>query len=208
MTSEVSGMNSLFEQAAKLRGHMCVGIPLGVRMGLLGLELLDMVDKNKRENLMVAVETNNCSVDGIQVATGCSAGGRRLKMFDYGRSAAVFYDGLSGKGFRVFTRPNFQAQATELAVKDGLISKGQKVEEFSQLEREVTMNAFLRMTKEDLLDSRPVTVTAVSLLRRVRNQPRSICARCGEVIMDGKGLRRNAEVVCFPCFYGSYYVSP
>jgi formylmethanofuran dehydrogenase subunit E len=128
-------------------------------------------------------------------------------MFDYGRSAAVFYDGISGKGFRVSTKPNFQAQAAVLAVKDGLIKKGQKVEEFSQLEREVTMNAFLRMPKDDLLDCRPVTVKAVSLLRQGRKQPRSICARCGEVIMDGKGLRKNAEVVCFPCFYGSYYVS-
>lgn len=206
-SEEKEEMDSLAKKAAELRGHMCVGIPLGVRMGLQGLLLLDMKEKEKRDKLMVIVETNTCSVDGIQVSTGCSAGGRRLKVFDYGRSAAVFYDGESGKGFRVATKPDFLGQATELAVKDGLISRGQVVEEFSQLERKIMMNAFLKMTREELLECREVRVTPRALLLQDLNQRRSVCARCGEVIMDGKGVTRNDEVLCYPCFYGSYYVT-
>jgi formylmethanofuran dehydrogenase subunit E len=200
-------MESLFKEAARLRGHMCLGIPLGVRMGLRGLELLDVVDKKKRDSLMVVVEANNCTADGIQVATGCSAGSRRLRVFDYGRSAAVFYDGVSGRGFRVATRPEFQAQAVELGLKQGLIKEGQAVEESSQLEREIQKNAFLRMPKEELLDCREVKVTARALLLQNRLQPRKVCARCGEVIMDGKGISRDNEVFCYPCFYGSYFVA-
>ncbi len=192
-------------EAAKLRGHMCVGIPLGVRMGLQGLALMGMKDKESRENLMVVVETNNCAADGIQISTGRTAGGRRLRVFEYGKSAATFYDGESGKGFRVATRPSFFAQATEQAVKDGLIARGQKVEENSQLERKVTMNAFLRMPTEELLACHEVRIVPKRLLAQVRDHTRSLCTRCGEVIMDGKGVRRNGEVFCDPCFYGSYY---
>ena len=198
-------MEGLIEGAAKLRGHLCVGIPLGVRMGLQGLALLGMDDKESRENLMVVAETNSCSVDGIQVSTGCSAGGRKLRVYEYGRSAAVFYDGITGKGFRVSTRPEFDAQALALAVKDGIVSEGQEVEEGSKLDRKIMMNAFLRMPIEELLECRPVKITAKSLLRQGRNHVRSVCSQCGEVIMDGRGITRNDQVFCYPCFYGAYY---
>ena len=122
----------LVKEAAELRGHMCLGLPLGVKMGMTGLRLLDMQDHSKREHLMVVVENNKCPVDGIQVVTGCTAGSRKLRVSDYGKSAAVFYNGLSGIGYRVTTKPDFLVRAIKLAVDDGIIEKGQKVEEFSQ----------------------------------------------------------------------------
>lgn len=206
-SQEQEAVDRLSAEAAKLRGHMCVGIPLGVRMGLRGLELLGMADKESREKLMVVVETNTCAADGIQISTGCTAGGRKLRVFEYGRSAATFYDGETGKGYRVATRPVFMAQATELAVKEGVITKGQKVEENSQLERKITMNAFLRLPTDELLVCREVKVIPKRLLLQGRNKTRSVCSRCGEVIMDGKGIRRDGEVLCEPCFSGSYYAT-
>lgn len=200
-------VDRLYAEAAKLRGHMCVGIPLGVRMGLRGVELLGMKDKEAREKLMVVVETNTCAADGIQVSTGVTAGGRKLRVFEYGRSAATFYDGETGKGYRVATRPEFIAQATELALKEGVIADGQKVEENSQLERKITMNAFLRLPTDELLTCREVKVTPKRLLLQSRNHKRSLCSRCGEVIMDGKGIRRDGEVLCEPCLSGSYYAA-
>jgi len=195
----------LFKEAAKLRGHMCVGIPLGVRMGLRGLELLDLTDPQDRHDLMVVVETNNCTVDGIQITTGCSAGSRRLRVLDYGKSAATFYDGRTGKGYRVATRPEFLRQAVELGVRDGIVAKGQPVEEFSSLEREITMNAFLRMPKDELLDCKEVEVTPKSFLKRGKHT-RVVCAKCGEVVRDGKGVAIDNRVICASCSNGAYYV--
>ena len=174
-------------------------------MGLQGVSLLAMDESERLEKLMVIVETNTCAADGIQVSTGCTAGGRRLRVFEYGKSAAVFYDGRTGLGYRVATKPSFQADAATLAVKDGLIGAGQAVEESSQLERKITMNAFLRMTKDELFDSRKVRVDPKGLLLQQRIQPRQNCARCGEPIMDGKGITSGGEVVCYPCFHGYYY---
>ena len=119
-------MDRLVSEAAKLRGHLCLGLPLGVKMGMQGLRLLHMEDKQRRDDLMVIVENNKCPVDGIQVVTGCTAGSRRLKVYDYGKSAAVFYDGKSGIGYRVTTKPDFLARAIKLAVSDGLIKEGQR----------------------------------------------------------------------------------
>lgn len=185
---------------------MCLGIPLGVKMGLKGLELVRLEAKASRDNLMVVVENNKCSVDGIQVTTGCTAGSRRLTVYDYGKSAAVFYDGLSAMGFRVTTKPDYLRRAIELAVSDGLMKKGQRLEELSQLEREVMRNAFQKMTGDELFDFQKVRVSD-SLLMPSRQQPRTMCSKCGEEIMDGKGLKSGSKVVCSSCFSGPYYTS-
>jgi len=197
----------LVNEAAKLRGHLCLGLPLGVKMGKQGLRLLHMEDKDNRDNLMVIVENNKCPVDGIQVTTGCTAGSRRLRVYDYGKSAAVFYDGRSGIGYRVTTKKDFLEHAIKLATKDGIIKEGEHVEELSQVERKVMMNAFTKMTEEELLESYEVRVSGKTSLLPNLTEPRTYCFRCGEEIMDGKGSKKNSGVVCHSCLYGPYYVT-
>jgi formylmethanofuran dehydrogenase subunit E len=197
----------LVKEAAKLRGHLCLGLPLGVKMGMKGLRLLHMEDKANRDSLMVVVENNKCPADGIQVATGCTAGSRRLRVSDYGKSAAVFYNGESGVGYRITTKPDFLARAIKLAVDDGIITNGQKIEEFSQLERKIMMNAFTKMTEDELLDAQKVRVNGKAPRLPSLTEPKSNCSRCGEEIMDGKGVRANGVVVCDSCQYGSYYAA-
>lgn len=198
-------IDRLVKEAAKLRGHLCLGLPLGVKMGMKGLRLLGMMEPSKREHLMIVVENNKCPVDGIQVATGCTAGSRKLRISDYGKSAAVFYNGLSGIGYRVTTKPDFLARAIKLAVDDGIINNGEKIEEFSQLERKIMMNAFSKVTEDELLDAQRVRMNGDTLLFPKLTQPKANCSKCGEEIMDGKGIRTNGKVVCDTCQYGSYY---
>ena len=194
-------------EAAKLRGHLCLGLPLGVKMGMQGLHLLNMEDKHSRDNLMVIVENNKCPVDGIQVVTGCTAGSRRLKVYDYGKSAAAFYDGKSGIGYRVTTKPDFLTQAIKLGVIDGIVKEGEPVHELSQLERKIMMNAFTKMSGDELLEAHEVRVCGKTSLLPNLLEPRTYCSHCGEEIMDGKGNKKNGSVVCDSCLYGSYYVA-
>jgi len=196
---------ALMDRAAQLRGHMCLGIPLGVKMGLLGLRLLEMEDPAKRDKLVVFVENDKCPADGIQVTTGCSAGSGRLKMLDYGKSAATFVDGRTGRGFRVYTRKDFPRQAFNLGVRDGLVKPGDEVVPFSKLDREITMNAFMKMSIDELLGYDPVSVRWSKPLLPNRMAPKAYCARCGEEIMDGKGVSHGEQVVCGSCADGGYY---
>jgi formylmethanofuran dehydrogenase subunit E len=195
----------LIQKAAELRGHRCLGLPLGIKMAQLGLKLLNLTEEDKREYLVVFVENDKCPADGIQIATGCSAGSRKFKMLHYGKSAATFVDGRTGKGYRVFSRKDFMPNALALAVKDGIIKSGEKVEAMSKLERRVLMNAFMKMTPEELLDHKAVKVAWDSPLISSRDAPAVFCSKCGEEIMSGMGVMQDGKVLCRACIKGPYY---
>ncbi|MGD6934183.1 MAG: FmdE family protein [Candidatus Bathyarchaeia archaeon] len=195
----------LVQKAAELRGHRCLGLPLGIKMAQLGLKLLNLSEEDKKEYLVVFVENDKCPADGIQIATGCSAGSRKFKMLYYGKSAATFVDGRTGKGYRVFSRKDFMPNALALAVKDNIIKSDEKVEAMSRLERKVLMNAFMKMTPEELLDYKAVQVSWDSPLISSRDNPAVSCFNCGEEIMSGMGVEQDGKVLCRACLKGPYY---
>src|SRR5262250_86406 len=88
-------MKSLHEylrDAEQAHGHLCAGQVLGVRMAMLGLEMLGIDDPyNKdRKRLVTFVEIDRCATDAIGVVTGCRLGKRALKFRDFGKVAATF----------------------------------------------------------------------------------------------------------------------
>lgn len=205
MTENKEEFDSLIKRAAELRGHLCLGLPLGIKMGQMGLKLLNMTEQEKHEYLVVFVENDKCPADGIQIVTGCSAGSRKLKMLYYGKSAATFVDGRTGKGYRVVTKKDLNARAMELGVKDKLIQPGEKVEEFSKLERKILMNAFMKLSLEELLDFRAVKVTWDSPLISSRMESATNCSKCGEEIMGGLGVLEGDKILCRSCLNGPYF---
>jgi formylmethanofuran dehydrogenase subunit E len=204
-TIDINNFEGLLQKATELRGHRCLGLPLGIKMAQIGLRLLNMTEEEKREYLVVFVENDKCPADAIQVATGCSAGSRKLKMLYYGKSAATFVDGRTGKGYRVMSKKDLNARALELAVKDNIIKAGEKVEAMSKFERQILMNAFMKMTAEELLDFQAVKITWDSPLISPRMEPTRYCAKCGEEIMGGMGIVQGDKTFCRPCVYGTYY---
>jgi formylmethanofuran dehydrogenase subunit E len=197
----------LLQKAAELRGHLCLGLPLGLKMAQVGLKLLSMTEAEKKEHLVVFVENDKCPADAIQIATGCSAGSRKLKMMYYGKSAATFVDGRTGKGYRVIEKKDLMTRALDLAVKDGIIQVGEKVEEFSKLDRKIMMNAFMKLTPEEMFDFQAVKVTWDTPLLSSKMEPRSHCSKCGEEIMGGMGVVQGDQTVCRACLKGPYYHS-
>jgi formylmethanofuran dehydrogenase subunit E len=195
----------LIQKAAELRGHRCLGLPLGIKMAKYGLKLLNLSEEDKREYLVVFVENDKCPADGIQIATGCSAGSRKFKMLYYGKSAATFVDGRTGKGYRVFSRKDFMSKALLLAVKDNIIKPDEKVETMSKLERKVLMNAFMKMAPEELLEYQAVRVAWESPLISSRDNLAVVCSKCGEEIMSGMGVEKDGKVLCRACLKGPYY---
>ena len=206
MTGERDEFDRLLKKAAELRGHLCLGLSLGVRMGLMGLQLLRLEDHKSREHLVVFVENDRCLVDGIQVSTGCSAGSRRLKIFEYGKSAATFVDGRTGKGFRVSTKRSLAKDAADHTVKDTLARQGEVVNKSSKMGREMMMNAFLKMTPEELFGIQEVRVSLATTFLSARS-PMVRCSVCGEEIKDGRGEIQGNVTLCKACAHGAYYES-
>src|SRR5215813_13118663 len=103
-------------QAERAHGHLCAGQVLGVRMAMLGLELLGIDDPhgNDRKRLVTFVEIDRCLTDAVAVVTGCRLGKRALKFRDWGKAAATFIDLDSGKAVRICAKETAKALARQL----------------------------------------------------------------------------------------------
>ena len=197
--------DQLLQKSAELRGHLCIGLPLGLKIALLGLRRLNMEDKQNRRNLMVFVEVDRCIADAIQIATGCTAGSRSLKMLDYGKFAATFVDTFSGRGVRIVAKRNLLDLALKVAVSDGLIQEGENVQQSSPLERKILMHAYTKMPAEDLLEVEDVEVPLAARDLPGGSSQRVVCSQCGESIIDNKGVIEGGEIRCKACAYGTYH---
>src|SRR5919202_4044832 len=96
-------IDELLEECGRLHGHLCAGQLLGVRMALLGCELLGISDPRgaDRKRLIVWVEIDRCMTDAVSAVTGARLGKRSLKFVDYGKVAATFLNRETGKAFRI-----------------------------------------------------------------------------------------------------------
>ncbi|MCR4391668.1 MAG: formylmethanofuran dehydrogenase subunit E family protein [Candidatus Acetothermia bacterium] len=85
----------LWELGARLHGHRGPFLAVGIRMGLLALRLLR---SSGFTGIRAEAETGgkppvSCLVDGLQIATGCTAGKGNLAVREGGRPAARFVSG-------------------------------------------------------------------------------------------------------------------
>jgi formylmethanofuran dehydrogenase subunit E len=205
MTENQEEFEKLIQKAAELRGHRCMGLPLGIKMAQIGLKLLKMTDEESKENLVVFVENDKCHVDAIQVATGCSAGSRRLKMMPYGKSAATFVNKSTGVAYRVAEKKDLTKRALDLAIKDKLVGTDTKIEEFSKVEKTVLMNAFMKLPPEELFDVYPVRIVWDDPLVSPKRMPRKNCTKCGEEVRDGFAVEEKGKMFCRACAREAYY---
>lgn len=95
----------LFSLGVRFHGHPGPFLALGIRMGLLVLRLLQSPGYT---GINAEVETGStpplsCLVDGIQIATGCTAGKGNLVIRPLGRAAATFT--ANGKHLRIEVQP-------------------------------------------------------------------------------------------------------
>src|SRR5262249_21402695 len=102
--------------AERAHGHLCAGQVLGVRMAMLGLEMLGITDPTgaDRKRLVTFVEIDRCATDAIGVVTGCRLGKRALKFRDWGKMAATFIDVTNGRAIRIAAKESSKQRAREL----------------------------------------------------------------------------------------------
>lgn len=113
-------VRELFAFGVRLHGHPGPFLALGIRMGLLALRLLGSPGYR---GITAEVETGkkpplSCLVDGVQVATGCTAGKGNLVIKDLGRAAATFRVGE--RGARIEVRPEWLSRIQSEGAADHL----------------------------------------------------------------------------------------
>ncbi len=186
---------TLLKGAAKAHGHLCPGQVVGVRMAMLGCELIGLDEPStlpQIKKLIVYVEMDRCATDAISFVTGAQLGRRSLKFIDNGIMAATFVNLDTGKAFRIVSTETARDLAANYApdIKD---------RHQQQLEAYKIMDPKELFTVEEVL----VDVPACDMPGPTRFK--ATCARCGIIVRDKKEVMKNNEILCRPCALGSYF---
>lgn len=185
-------LETLLEESAKRHDHLCPRQVLGVRMGMAARRLLNVELPQRDKRILAIVETDGCTVDGIEAATGCSAGHRTLRIEDYGKVAATFVDTQSQRAFRIVPRHEARMLAAGFAPHGEVRWRAQLI-------------GYQRMPDELLLAWVPVELSAS--LERIVSRPgaRATCDWCHEQINNEREVVLNGVTLCRACAGEPYY---
>jgi formylmethanofuran dehydrogenase subunit E len=83
-TKSNTHLTSLLEKAAEFHGHLGPFLTVGVRMGLVGLKVINKHDYGKlRIEASIPLHVPfSCIIDGLQFTTHCTIGNQRLSLKD------------------------------------------------------------------------------------------------------------------------------
>ncbi len=186
--------DELLRDAEIAHGHLCAGQVLGVRLAMLGLELLGIDDPHGRDRkrLITYVEIDRCATDAVGVVTGCRLGKRALKFRDWGKVAATFVDLQSGRAVRVAAKETSKALARQMHP---------EIENKNQQQ----MLAYREISNDDLFAVQWVEVDVRPEDLPGYKSERIVCAECGEGINFQREVRRDGTILCRSCAGERYY---
>jgi formylmethanofuran dehydrogenase subunit E len=190
----LKSLDQLLRDAEVAHGHLCAGQVLGVRLAMLGLELLGIDDPygKDRKRLITYVEIDRCATDAVGVVTGCRLGKRALKFRDWGKVAATFVDIESGRAIRV-------------SAKEGSKTLAARMHPEIESKNRQQMLAYREMANEDLFAVQWVKVIVPPEDLPGYTGKRMVCDECGEGINFQRELHRDGRVLCRACAGDRYY---
>jgi formylmethanofuran dehydrogenase subunit E len=180
-----SDLQACVQRLAGLHPRLCPRQVLGVRIGLEAGRLLGVSLPRLDKRLLAVVETDGCFADGVSAATGCWLGRRTLRLLDYGKVAATFIDVRDGRTIRVWPRAGIRDRAWTYAAS-------------APDAWHAYLAAYQVMPVEDLLEWRDLGLSdAAQALQG--SDGRVTCARCGEEVLNGRGVVVEGQLVCRLC---------
>src|SRR5690349_18270898 len=181
-------LEQYLHDAENAHGHLCAGQVLGVRMAMLGLEMLGINDPAgaDRKRLVTFVEIDRCATDAISVVTGCRLGKRALKFRDWGKMAATFVDLQAERAIRVAAKESSKALARQMHPELGNKNQQQMV-------------AYREMGEDDLFSTSWVRVDLPAEEFPGYKGERIVCETCGEGINFRREVKQDGRVLCRAC---------
>ena len=187
--------DTLLKGSADAHGHLCPGQVIGVRMAMLGCDLIGLDNPSELpqiKSLVVYVEIDRCATDAIAYVTGVKLGRRSLKFVDNGIMAATFVNLESGKAFRVRSRETSRALVENYA--PGIEDKSKQ-----QLE------AYKKMPRDVLFEVAEVSVDVPYSDMPGPTQFKAACQNCGVVVRDKREIYKNGKILCRICAGDAYF---
>jgi formylmethanofuran dehydrogenase subunit E len=187
-------LDGLLEQTAALHRHLCPRQVLGLRMGMLAGERLEVDLPQTDKRVFVFMETDGCTCDGVAVASGARVGRRTMRMMDFGKVAATFVDTFTGAAVRIWPHPASRLRAVAAAPD-------------APDRWHAQLLGYQRLPAEEILEAEPVQLTVDLAAIISRNGLRAACAACGEEISNGREVMRHGQELCRACA-GEAYCRP
>jgi formylmethanofuran dehydrogenase subunit E len=179
----MSDFEIYLKKAGDFHGHVCAGIALGTRISLAAMKELGLKPGVRHKNLIVYTEIDRCMTDAVQTITGCSLGHRSLKHVDYGKFAATFVNLDTGRAVR-----------------------GTVMEHFSNEDSiEKTLKKLAGIPDSELVTLQEVTINIPETDLPGPPKNKTVCASCGETIVDGREVKKGSKAMCRGCAHGKYY---
>lgn len=193
-------LKDLLDRAAAFHGHLCGGQVIGVRMAVAGLRALQIEEPRgpAGRDLVIFVESDRCPTDAIISVTGRTPGKRSVKMLDYGKTAATFFNAAAGRAVRVSLRGDSEEKIQRIV----------RTRMPQESEAQARVAALMEIPEEDLITIREVAVSVSPLDLPGESRESAICAKCGESVRDKRHIVRDGMTLCKPCAQGRAYYTP
>ena len=165
--------SSLWEKAAAFHGHKCPGLAIGVRAGMIAMEMLK-TGSSEDEELVCVTENDACGVDGVQALTGCTFGKGNLIYRGTGKQAFSFFDRRSGRKIRLFLKAPSR-----------------------KMSREERIDYILNAPADEVF---AIGTPSFELPEPARHFETIVCEVCGEGVPEHKIRLQDGKKVCLDCF--------
>ena len=189
---------SVLEKAIRFHGHQCPGLAIGIRVSEAVLQELGKPAKD--EEMIAIVENNSCSIDAIQLLTGCTFGKGNLIFNDFGKHVYTFMNRENKRALRISINKNAIRMDKEhldlfARIKEKTASSSEQ-EKFRQVHIKKS-NEILKIPQDDLLIIKEIDLSPPPMAKLHESVE---CSICGELVMETKARLLNGEVHCIPCF--------
>jgi formylmethanofuran dehydrogenase subunit E len=188
-----------FSEVTKFHGHICPGTAIGYRAGEIAIKNLGS-SRALDEELLAIVENDSCSVDAIQVITGCTMGKGNLIFKDYGKHVYTFVNRKSRDAIRLSLKKDVRKLNSNfdddqnISFKESFSSEDKS--KFDSQKEGITKK-IMNMADDELFNIEYVKLD-IPEEARIFNSLR--CSKCGELVAEHRARVENGEIVCIPCF--------
>ena len=198
-SSEIKQIIVPFSQVTKFHGHVCPGSAIGYHAAEIAIKELSS-SRSEDEEFLAIVENDSCSVDAVQVVTGCTFGKGNLIFKDHGKQVFTFVNRNTGGALRVSLSKNIDEidpEFSELRKKAFSESAGKEEKiEFEKRKNEFSQK-ILDMPDDELFKIEHVKI---QIPEEARMFPSVKCAKCGEMVAEHRARVENGNFACIPCF--------
>lgn len=188
-----------FSEVTKFHGHVCPGTAIGYRAAEIVINELSS-SRAMDEEFLAIVENDSCSVDAIQVVTGCTFGKGNLIFKDHGKHVYTFVNRNTSYTLRISLNKGIDEIDPEFAsIREKAFSKlasSNEKMEFENHKNELSQN-ILDAPANELFKIERVEIEIPEEARIFKSVK---CAKCGELVAEHRARVENNNFVCIPCF--------